>query len=65
MGYSPWGHKELDTTEQQSMHACKEARQDIFKFYFQLELQIGSDISLRDSLKHPIYCHATQSTFSS
>ena len=21
MGYSPWGHKELDTTEQLSMHA--------------------------------------------
>ena len=21
-GYSPWGHKELDMTEQLSMHAC-------------------------------------------
>ena len=23
VGYSPWGHKELDRTEQLSMHACK------------------------------------------
>ena len=22
MGYSPWGHKESDTTEQLSTHAC-------------------------------------------
>ena len=22
MGYSPWGHKELDMTEQLSMHTC-------------------------------------------
>ena len=22
MGYSPWGHKESDMTEQLSMHAC-------------------------------------------
>ena len=23
VGYSPWGHKELDTTEQLSMHALR------------------------------------------
>ena len=22
VGYSPWGHKESDTTEQQSVHTC-------------------------------------------
>ena len=26
MVYSPWGHKELDMTEQLSMHACSESK---------------------------------------
>ena len=67
-GLQSMGHKELDTTERQSMHASRKPDRTYSssvqcEIHFQLELQIGSDISLRDSLKHPIYCHATQSTF--
>ena len=28
MGYSPWGCKESDTTEQLSTHTCKHQRHD-------------------------------------
>ena len=51
--------------------ACMHARKPDWTYssstqreiHFQLELQIGSGISLRVSLKHTIYCHAMQSTF--
>ena len=36
MGYSPWGHKRLDMTEQLSMHNYKVSIWD-----FQLSLELG------------------------
>ena len=30
VGYSPWGHKELDTTKRLSTHACRVPRKSIY-----------------------------------
>ena len=41
MGYSPWGHKELDTTEQLSTHTCQLTR---WSMWSQDAAAIGRDL---------------------
>ena len=31
MGYSPWGHKELDMTERLSMHSCYDILEPVYE----------------------------------
>ena len=49
MAYSPWGHKESDTTEQLSMHAHTDINKSFLLIFLKMKFFLGGGKTIKST----------------